>query len=145
MGLWLGLGVVQLLQLIVSTLARVRKICKLRNYPQLWLSKDQWPVCLFFQRVSVSISIWKYFWGCRLCQSLLGSSIWAICWKHWSQREINFITILWYQHNVHVPYELPTIKYQNGAFSFWYATQKERRGHTTWLDTGQAGHFIALH
>ena len=49
MGLWLGLGVVQLLQLIVSTLARVRKICKLRNALQLWISKDQC-VYLSFQQ-----------------------------------------------------------------------------------------------
>ena len=31
MGLWLGLGVVQVLQLIVSSIVRARKICKQRN------------------------------------------------------------------------------------------------------------------
>jgi len=35
MGLWLGLGVLQILQLFVSTLAKVRKICKLRKDPQI--------------------------------------------------------------------------------------------------------------
>ena len=110
MGLWLGLGVVQLLQLIVSTLARVRKICKLRNDPQQWISKDQ---SVFFSQ-RVSFCIWSedvvFVFSSQYFQ---GSSTWAISWKHWSQRKIYFITILWYQHNM--TYKLPTIKYQNGA------------------------------
>ena len=31
MGLWLGLGVVQVLQLVVTTLGNARKICKKTN------------------------------------------------------------------------------------------------------------------